>query len=483
MRYASTRSKEYRATASEAILAGLAPDGGLYVPESFPRVDFSSWRKDSYREMAGKLFSLYLSDYSPRAIQEILEKSYGDNFDDPDIAPVHWLDERTGVLELWHGPTLAFKDLALQCLPHLFTEARRIQGIEDRFLILTATSGDTGKAAMAGFSGVEASWVAVFYPLGGVSALQERQMLSGGDSNVRAFALEGTFDDCQRQVKALMQDQVFIQKLKDRSIRLTSANSINVGRLIPQMVYYVHAYCRAVKHYGDPLSLIVPSGNVGNILAARYVKEMGLPLDRIQLASNSNKVLYDFLSTGVYDARRRLLKTSSPSMDILIASNMERYLHLLTADEGALARLMEQLEEKGCFQFDRQLLDLDASWSDEEQVFLTMRSVYEAYGYLIDPHTAVAAGGAFREESASPRLIVGTASPYKFAPSVLAALGLDCPPGVDEQIGCLQGLMGGPLPEAIRDLLASRPQKRHQLAPPGMEAVILDLTGGTHETI
>ncbi len=483
MLYVSTRSKAFKVTASEAILAGLAPDGGLFVPETLPSVDFSSWCEDSYEGLAERLFSLFLSDYSPQAIRKILEKSYGGNFDDPRIAPVHRLDEETAVLELWHGPTLAFKDLALQCLPQLFTEARRIQGVRDRFLILTATSGDTGKAAMTGFSGVEDSWVAVFYPHEGVSALQERQMLTNKEANVRAFALEGTFDDCQRQVKDLMQDQGFGKGLADRSIRLTSANSINIGRLIPQMVYYIYAYFRTVENYGDPLSVIVPSGNAGNILAARYVKGMGLPLDRIHLASNSNKVLFDFLTTGVCDRRRELLKTSSPSMDILVASNLERYLHLLTGEGKTIGRLMEGLKKEGLFQFDPARLDLDTSWSDEGQVYSTIRTVYEDFGYLIDPHTAVAARGAFCQTSGLPRLIVSTASPYKFIPSVLAALGQDCPPGMEEQILHMQGLLGGPLPESIGEMMASQPQERLRLSAPQMEAAILALIGEKDEGI
>ncbi|NLB50497.1 MAG: threonine synthase [Clostridiaceae bacterium] len=475
MRFYSTRSRQLTATASQAILGGLAPDGGLYVPEYLPSIDFSSWQADSYQEMATKLFGLFLTDFSASAIQRTVEVSYGANFDDPRITPLHRLDENHSVLELWHGPTLAFKDLALQCLPHLFTEARQIQKQEGRFLILTATSGDTGKAAMAGFSGQKDALVAVFYPDRGVSPLQERQMLTDPHSNVAAYAVEGNFDDCQRAIKSLMQDEAFIDQLKRQGIGLSSANSINVGRLLPQMVYYIYAYFNAVQQYGDPLSVVVPSGNLGNILAARYVKEMGLPLADIRLASNSNKVLYDFISTGIYDARRDLMTTSSPSMDILVASNMERYLHLLSGDGALIDDLMRQLKEEGVFRFDAALLDLEASWASEDQVMSTIREVYETYGYLIDPHTAVAIHA--REQSGSPLLIAGTASPYKFAESVLAALGRDCPPDLEEQIRAIQELLNAPLPPGMKDLLDGRPREKHLISTSAIPAAIDQLIG------
>lgn len=477
MRYFSTRSKNYIATASEAILAGIAPDGGLFVPESFPRLDFSAWSRNSYREIAEKLFALFLTDFSPTAIQRVVEKSYAANFDTPEITPLHWLDDNTAVLELWHGPTLAFKDLALQCLPNLFDEAKIIQQIEERFLILTATSGDTGKAAMSGFSGKDGSLVAVFYPNNGVSTFQERQMLTTTSTNVRAFAMEGNFDDCQRSVKALMQDVSFLARLKERSIRLTSANSINIGRLLPQMVYYIYAYLQTVDKYGDPLSVVVPSGNVGNILAARYCKEMGLPLDRIHLAANSNKVLHEFLSTGIYDANRELLKTTSPSMDILIASNMERYLHLLTGDCTYINDLMKALKTDGCFSFDASLLDLYSSWATEDQVFTTIRRVYVDYGYVLDPHTAVAVFAASDSNMSGRRLIVSTASPYKFAETVLSSLRQDFPADDKGQILQLQKILGTPLPRPIEELWSNQPEDKHYLLPAQIEAAIEELIG------
>ncbi|HZW97451.1 MAG TPA: threonine synthase [Bacillota bacterium] len=481
MRYLSTRSKNYTATASEAILSGIAPDGGLYVPESFPQINFGAWNQYSYREIAEKIFSLFLTDYSPAAIRRIVKESYADNFDCPEITPLHWLDEDTAVLELWHGPTLAFKDLALQCLPNLFEEAKRILQIEERFLILTATSGDTGKAAMSGFSGKDGTLVAVFYPNNGVSTFQERQMLTTTSPNVRAFAMEGNFDDCQRSVKALMRDESFLAKLKKQSIRLTSANSINIGRLIPQMVYYIYAYLQSVGEYGEPLSVVVPSGNVGNILAARYCKEMGLPLDRIHLAANSNKVLHDFLSTGIYDANRELLKTTSPSMDILVASNMERYLHLLTDDCAYIDNLMKALKTEGRFYFDSSLLDLDSSWADESQVFSAIRRVYVEYGYLLDPHSAVAAFAILNNDVPARRLIVSTASPYKFADTVLSALRQDFPPDDKGQILQLQMLLGTPLPPTIEELWSLEPQDKYSLLPEKIESAIGELIGANYE--
>lgn len=483
MRYQSSRSKGILVTASQAILQGLAPDGGLFLPEALPRPDFASWQNDSYQTLAEKIFSIFLSDFDDQAIQGLVARSYGSNFQDPEITPLHRLDQGTSVLELWHGPTLAFKDLALQALPHLFREAKKIQGLEEDFLILTATSGDTGKAAMAGFAGVPASYLAVFYPDGGVSQIQERQMLMPGPPNVAAFAMEGNFDDCQRVVKALMQDQAFITGLARRGIRLTSANSINIGRLIPQMVYYLYAYFRTVKAYGDPLSLVVPSGNAGNILAARYVKAMGLPLARIRLASNENKVLYDFLTSGHYDARRSLVKTSSPSMDILIASNLERYLHLLTGDEALIADLMGELKTHGHFSFNPQLLDLEASWVNEGQVRDTIRRVYQDYAYLLDPHTAVAARAAFDARDPGQCLIVSTASHYKFADSVLEALGPDLTKAGSDPLDKIQALLGTPLPPGIQELKEKTPLAKRRIQPRQAKEAIRALIGvRDHET-
>ncbi len=481
MRYVSTRSDKYSVSASEAILAGIAPDGGLFVPESFPRPDFESWQDYTYQEVAVNLLSLFLTDFSPEAIRQLVGKSYSSNFDSPQITPIHWLDEQTGVLEMWHGPTLAFKDLALQCLPQLFEEAKKIQAIRERFLILTATSGDTGKAAMSGFSGKKDALVAVFYPHGGISPFQERQMLSNTSPNVRAFAVEGNFDDCQRSVKALMQEENFRERMLRQSIRLTSANSINVGRLIAQMVYYIYAYLQSCEKYGDPISFVVPSGNVGNILAARYCREMGLPVDRIHLAVNSNKVLHDFLSTGIYDANRELLQTTSPSMDILVASNMERYLYLLTGDDSYIRDLMAALKRDGCFSFDAKLFDLGSSWVTEEQVLACIEKVYTDYGYLLDPHSAVAAHALFNSEMSGRRLVVSTASPYKFAKTVLTALGQDLPPDDRGQILKLKQLIGADLPQAIEELWSLQPQKRQCLVPEEMEAAIDQLIGANYE--
>lgn len=482
MLYFSTRSKKHTATASEAILAGLAPDGGLFVPESLPQIDFEGWRHDTFQEIATKLFSYFLTDFSEAAIQDIVHKSYSENFDHPQISPIHWLDDDCAVLELWHGPTLAFKDLALQCLPHLFEEAKKIQNIKERFLILTATSGDTGKAAMSGFTGKKDILLAVFYPHKGVSSFQERQMLTSAKSNVRAFALEGNFDDCQRSIKAIMQDQAFVEKMKKHSLCLTSANSINIGRLIPQMVYYIFAYLQASDNYGDSLSVVVPSGNMGNILAARYCKEMGLPLGKIHLAANSNNVLHDFISGGRYNANRKLLKTTSPSMDILVASNMERYLFLLTKDNYLTKSLMEKLKTCGDFSIDPALLDLSSSWVTEDQVFAMIKKIYTDYNYLLDPHSAVAAHACFNGDISGRRLIVSTASPYKFAESVLTALDLQ--PAADDknQILQIQNLVASCLPQAIEELWENEPREKHLLQACQIEKAIDELIGCNYET-
>lgn len=481
MRYRSTRSDHVTVSASQAILSGIAPDGGLFIPEILPQIPFQNWQGHRFQETAEELFAIFLTDFSRAAIRDIVEKSYGDNFDDPAVTPLHSLEKGIQILELWHGPTLAFKDIALQALPHLFSQARRIQGIRERFLILTATSGDTGKAAMAAFEGTEDCLLAVFYPDGGVSELQEIQMLTKSHPNVQAFALMGNFDDCQREVKKLMRKQDFLMRLDRHSLRLTSANSINIGRLIPQMVYYIQAYFRARPRYGQPLSVIVPAGNAGNVLAARYVKAMGLPLGEIRLVSNSNRVLFDFLKSGHYDARRELVKTSSPSMDILTASNMERYLHLLSGDARLVSSLMEELQEEGHFHYDREALDLAGGWTSEEEVKRTIRETFMDRRYLIDPHTAVALASARAKPLDYPVLVVSTASPYKFGRSVLEALGLEVPSVIFDQIRRLHELAGGELPRGLSELSRRKPGPRIKIGMGDMRSAVLRFIEENHE--
>ncbi|HZJ68992.1 MAG TPA: threonine synthase [Candidatus Eisenbacteria bacterium] len=426
MKYHSTRNPKVLIESAEAVLQGLAPDGGLYVPEFLPQIDFKRWQNYSYQRIAKEIFTLFFSDFDELTIDQIVQSSYGNNFDTAEITPSYWLNNKIGFLELWHGPTLAFKDLALQFLPHLMRAAQKKVALKQKVLILTATSGDTGKAAMEGFAGVDGFRVIVFYPYAGVSSFQKRQMLTREHDNVRAIALKGDFDACQRGVKKLFTDQSFIKEIQSHGYVLSSANSINIGRLIPQTIYYIYSYLQAVKEgrlkFGEPLSIVVPTGNFGNILAASYAKEMGLPLGQIHLAANQNNVLSQFLESGIYNANRNLIKTSSPSMDILVASNLERYLYLKNPDSNWIVSLMNHLNSEGEFTIDKNLLDISASWADEDETSQAIQEVFVDYKYLLDPHTAVAYAGAKKVNLSSPVLIASTASPYKFMNKIFDSL-------------------------------------------------------------
>lgn len=425
MRYHSTRNDQQFYSSAEALLKGLADDGGLFVPEEIPTIDFESWHSDSYQSIAKKIYTIFFDDLE-NDIDEIVASSYGDNFDDSQIVPTHWLDEKTGLIELWHGPTLAFKDLALQCLPHLMKAAKKLLQDQHRILILTATSGDTGKAAMEGFANVEDFEVLVFYPYQGVSSFQKKQMLCPGGDNVRAIAVKGNFDDCQRAVKAIFSDEKLHAEVENHQYQLSSANSINIGRLIPQMNYYIYSYLQCVQsgkiQYGERINVTVPTGNFGNILAACYTKEMGLPIGQIILAANPNHVLADFLQTGAYDANRELLKTSSPSMDILVASNLERYLYLKNPDCNFIHKIMLAMKENGKFHVEPEMMDILAGWADEEQTGKAISEVFNKYAYIMDPHTAVAYAVAQKINHQQLNLIASTASPYKFSEKVLSSL-------------------------------------------------------------
>ncbi|NLJ94268.1 MAG: threonine synthase [Clostridiaceae bacterium] len=438
MRYHSTRNSQKFVQPSEAVLQGLAEDGGLFVPEYLPQLNFENWLDYSYQQIAQSIFEIFFSDLGKETISKILENSYGSNFDHLEIVPTHWLNDEKGFLELWHGPTLAFKDIALQFLPHLMQAAKQLRNDQSKILILTATSGDTGKAAMEGFSAVEDFEVLVFYPYQGVSSFQKRQMLTREADNVRAIAVKGDFDTCQRGVKDIFVDQNFNLKMAEQGYELSSANSINIGRLVPQMNYYIYSYLQAVKtnkiSYGEPLNVVVPTGNFGNILAACYTKEMGLPLGEILLAANQNNVLADFLFDGTYNANRDLVKTSSPSMDILVASNLERYLYLKNPDSSWINTIMADLTNNGQFSVPEQFLDIKAAWADETETSKAIADVYNSYNYLIDPHTAVAYVVAEKLVKNHKTLIASTASPYKFITKVLDSLQLETPESDREAI-------------------------------------------------
>lgn len=476
MKYHSTRNKENYVSSSQAIVEGLCKDGGLFVPESLPKVDFSRWIGKNYRETCLEVFRLFFTDFKEESLLNIVEKAY-QNFDEDEVVKIHKLKGNQYILELWHGPTMAFKDLALQVLPLLFLEAKKNLSIKEKTLILTATSGDTGKAAIEGFSGLEDIYCLVFYPHGKISPFQEKQMLTASSNHVRAFALDGDFDQCQAGVKRIFQDQTLKNKFEEKGFALSSANSINIGRLIPQVVYYIYSYLYFVKKkemvYGESLDIIVPTGNFGNVLAARYAKEMGLPLGKIIAASNENKVICDFLKTGIYDRRRGLVLTSSPSMDILMASNLERYLHLLLQDEEKINHLMGKVKEKGIFELDPSILDIYGGYAGEEEVSLSIQKAWEN-NYLVDPHTAVALSLA-KEEYRT--LIVSTASIYKFTKKVLKSLSLPESPYFLEEINRLRAIDKGKIPPALDRTLRGKEKRRIVVKKAKMEEEIFAWLG------
>jgi len=461
IRYLDTRGLSDRPrTFTEAILEGIAPGGGLFVPERLPRFqveDIVGLAALPYRERAARVYEAFGLDVSPARTREIAAAAYGDNFDDPGVASVREAAPGRFVLELWHGPTLAFKDMALQCMPLFFSQAleqAQASGATSLdFLILVATSGDTGVAALNGFADRAHTKICVYYPDAGVSALQELQMVTQPGDNLTVFRLGGDFDACQNAVKAVFDDGAFAEELACRhGLALSSANSINWGRLMPQIAYYVSAYAdmvaRGAVGAGEPLDVCVPTGNFGNILAAYYAKRMGVPLGRLLCASNANKVLADFIATGVYDiAARSLVKTPSPSMDILISSNLERLLYDLCGDAALIKQWMTELKETGCFAVDdatraKLQAEVTGAWVDNDTCLRTIGRVQREHGYLLDPHTAVAWEVA--EElggKEAPVLIVSTAHWSKFAADVVRGLrGLPAGapiPGAGHDIGLL----------------------------------------------
>jgi threonine synthase len=442
MNYVSTRDKTLRLDAAEAIAQGLSVDGGLITPEVLPNLSrnaLESLLEMSYQQRAVYVMGAYLDNFTAAELSVFASKAYGpDRFDTPDVAPVHSVDPNTHCLELWHGPTCAFKDMALQMLPHLLRASLTKTQEKKTVCILVATSGDTGKAALEGFKDVEKTRILVFYPKDGVSAIQQLQMNTQEGGNVGVCSVVGNFDDAQTGVKALFSDETLRKTLAGRGYFLSSANSINWGRVLPQIVYYISAYCDLLRsgavQRGERINVCVPTGNFGNILAAYYAKRMGLPIGKLICASNSNNVLTDFLKTGVYDRNRPFYTTMSPSMDILISSNLERLLFDLSDHDDALVRqYMGQLSQQGSYTVStgilRKLNDLFASgFCDDAQTQKVIGRMWKEHRYLIDPHTAVAFDvlDQYRRETGdqTPTLVVSTASPFKFCDSVLGALGV-----------------------------------------------------------
>ncbi len=447
--YTSTRGNSAPVTASQAILRGIAPDGGLYLPQHLPtltQADLAALIPLSYPERAAKILSLYLTDYTEEELLTDAKAAYAPFAPVP--APIHTLREGLSVLELWHGPTCAFKDMALQIMPRLLSRALDKTDEALDALILVATSGDTGKAALEGFRDVPRTSIRVFYPVDGVSVTQKQQMATQEGDNVAITAIRGNFDDAQSGVKAIFADPDMAKALAMQGKFLSSANSINWGRLAPQIVYYVSAYCDLVAAgkitMGDLLDIAVPTGNFGNILAAWLAKGMGLPLGKLICASNSNNVLTDFLTTGRYDRNRPFHTTISPSMDILISSNLERLLYFAAGSERC-ASYMQALAAEGCYTVDADVFtairrDFEGDYCSEEACLDRIASTFERYRYLIDPHTAVALTAAERYlcgNDSRHLLVVSTASPYKFTPAVARALGI--PAGADER-ACMEAV-------------------------------------------
>jgi len=441
MRYLSTRDKLVRVTAAEAIAKGLSDDGGLFVPEVLPSLSegqIQSMCAMRYQQRAVYIMSAFLKDFSAAELTNFAAESYNDeNFSVPQIAPLKTLTDDTWFLELWHGPTSAFKDMALQMLPHLLTASLQKTGESREVCILVATSGDTGKAALEGFCDVDRTKILVFYPQDGVSDVQKLQMVSQSGGNVGVCGVAGNFDDAQTGVKQIFGDPVLKQVFSAAGYVLSSANSINWGRLLPQIVYYVSAYCDLVQAgriaLGGPVNVSVPTGNFGNILAAFYAKRMGLPINKLICASNENNVLTNFIRTGTYDRNRPFHNTLSPSMDILVSSNLERLLFALSGESDTItAAYMAELNKTGRYTVTPQIKrEIDqifwADYCDDEKTKKVIYATYRKYGYLIDPHTAVAFDvlNHYRHDTGDniPAIVVSTASPYKFADSVLDALG------------------------------------------------------------
>ena len=435
--YESTRGGQKGVTASQAILKGLAEDGGLFMPTEIPKLDktLEQLAGMTYQETAYEVMKLFLTDYTEEELKTCIANAYDSKFDTEEIAPLAKADGAY-FLELYHGSTIAFKDMALSILPHLMTTAAKKNHADKEIVILTATSGDTGKAAMAGFADVPGTRIIVFYPKGGVSKVQELQMRTQKGDNTSVVAIHGNFDDAQTGVKKLFGNKELEKEMAEAGFQFSSANSINIGRLVPQVVYYVYAYAKLYKNGAiakdEKINVVVPTGNFGNILAAFYAKNMGLPIAKLICASNENKVLYDFFSTGTYDRNRDFILTSSPSMDILISSNLERLIYRIAGNDAEKnTKMMEELSTDGKYaitdEMRAQLADFYGNYTSEEETAKTIKKLYEDTGYIIDTHTAVAAGvyDKYKKDTGDTEtktVIASTASPFKFTRSVMDAI-------------------------------------------------------------
>ena len=464
--YQSTRSAATKVTASQAILKGLADDGGLFVPDQIPQLDVSldQIAKMSYQETAYEVMKLFLTDFTEDELKSCINRAYDDKFDTKEIAP---LVKKDGAyyLELFHGKTIAFKDMALSILPYLMTTAAKKNGVKNEIVILTATSGDTGKAALAGFADVPGTSIIVFYPKNGVSPIQEKQMLTQKGENTNVVGIIGNFDDAQTGVKEMFHSKDLAERMNAKGYQFSSANSINIGRLVPQIVYYVYAYGQLLKQgeisCGEKMNVVVPTGNFGNILAAFYAKNMGLPIETLYCASNENKVLFDFFQSGTYDRKREFILTSSPSMDILISSNLERLIYRITGEDAAQTKaFMDALSNNGEYTITKEMMEklscFVGGYASEAETAANIKKVFDKAGYIMDTHTSVASCVYYdkAKDAGLKTVIASTASPYKFTRSVMDAIDKEKYDSMTdfELVDELNALSGVKIPEAIEEI-------------------------------
>ncbi len=498
MYYKSTRNSSVNISAAQAIVQGISDDGGLFVPAEIPSItmdEIAALGDMTYAERAACIFSKFLTDFTDEELKYCTESAYNDkSFATADIAELSHLFDGTYVLELWHGPTCAFKDMALQILPYLLTTSLKKLGMNKKVVILIATSGDTGKAALEGFADVEGTSIMVFYPRDGVSAMQKRQMTTQDGGNVSVCALEGNFDDCQNGVKAIFTDEKVKKQLDEHGMMFSSANSINWGRLAPQIIYYISTYAELLKNNavskGEKINIVVPTGNFGNILAAYYSKRMGLPVNKLICASNANNVLTDFINTGVYDRNRSFYTTISPSMDILISSNLERLLYILSGENDAKIReWFGALSKTGRYEVDDSVKALIsesfcAGYCDDKGTKEAVKSVYDKYSYTMDTHTAVAYK-VYEDYKAktgdnTKTVIASTASPYKFSASVLDAI--DSSAVSDDEyamVDKLCELSGYDIPKSLAELKGKAVRFDKVIGRTEMESFVLSSLGIT----
>lgn len=490
--YQSTRGGESGLTASQAILKGLAVDGGLFMPDAIPNLDvpMDKLAEMTYQETAYEVMKLFLTDFTEEELKYCINSAYDSKFDTEEIVPLVKADGAY-YLELFHGSTIAFKDMALSILPYLMTTSAKKNHVENEIVILTATSGDTGKAAMAGFADVPGTRIIVFYPKGGVSKVQELQMVTQKGANTSVVSIHGNFDDAQTGVKKIFGDRDFEAKLAAKGFQLSSANSINIGRLVPQIVYYVYAYAKLVQNEeiknGDVINVTVPTGNFGNILAAYFAKQMGVPIKTLICASNDNKVLFDFFQTGTYDKKREFILTNSPSMDILISSNLERLIYLSTGcDAAANAKLMAGLSASGAYtvtdEMRGKMVDFVGGFATQEENAATIKKIFEDTGYMIDTHTGVAATvyNRYAAETGdkTPTVIASTASPYKFSRSVMDAAFGD--QGDKDEFAIIDELCkasGVEIPKAVEEIRNAEIRHHMECDVEAMERTVAGILG------